>query len=471
MIKKIFCGIVAVAGLVSCTDDYTDWSSPQSNAANEAAEKFEMTITPNVSAIDFANETGETIQLFTSNLGEGQKTDAFNVELTGNGSVTTITANASGAVSTEDLENAVIALYGRAPIERALTANVSADVTITTADNDVVAKKAGQPFDFKAKPEAPYISQNYYIIGEPSAWNPTETSLKFVHSGADVYDDPVFTITIPVASAVDDNPDKMWFAITDDVTLASGDWNDVLGCAEGNGNNSEEGKIARRTEIGNDGSFVIDVDGTAKFIKITLNMMDYTYKIEKLNFGAFFYEIGNDSGWATSNPLYGANFDGKYQGYYYLNGEFKFKPNADNWDGDYEFDGEGKIADNGGSNCPDPGAGFYQIDVDLVAGTYALTKVETISAIGDFNSWGGDVDLTYNTESGAWEASGVALSGGVKFRMNHEWAISWGGNGSGDNFDNLTSNNGANLNVAEGTYDIQLFISYEGNNRVVFTKK
>ena len=467
MIKKILFGFALLASVASCTDDYTDWAQPQANPQQDAVTFGDGSVAP-VALIDFANipDGQEMVQVCTitaPTASDEAYVPEYKITLGDN----TYDITANGEMSVSDLENYVISTFGRRPSEREM------DATINTWVNNgaTTVKLTSGAFKITAKPEAPYISQNYYIIGEPSAWNPTETSLKFVHSGADVYDDPVFTITIPVASAVDDNPDKMWFAITDDVTLASGDWNDVLGCAEGNGNNSEEGKIARRTEIGNDGSFVIDVDGTAKFIKITLNMMDYTYKIEKLNFGAFFYEIGNDSGWATSNPLYGANFDGKYQGYYYLNGEFKFKPNADNWDGDYEFDGEGKIADNGGSNCPDPGAGFYQIDVDLVAGTYALTKVETISAIGDFNSWGGDVDLTYNTESGAWEASGVALSGGVKFRMNHEWAISWGGNGSGDNFDNLTSNNGANLNVAEGTYDIQLFISYEGNNRVVFTKK
>lgn len=98
----------------------------------------------------------------------------------------------------------------------------------------------------------------------------------------------------------------------------------------------------------------------------------------------------------------------------------------------------------------------------------------SISAIGDFNGWGGDADLAYNTATGAWEAQDVnfATTGGVKFRMNHDWAVSWGGaNGDDSNFGNLTQNNGQNLTVQAGTYDIQLFISYEGNNKVVLTKK
>ena len=100
--------------------------------------------------------------------------------------------------------------------------------------------------------------------------------------------------------------------------------------------------------------------------------------------------------------------------------------------------------------------------------------MNTISIIGDFNSWGGDVDLTYNQESGAWEANNVVIgqTGGLKFRMNHAWDISWGGaDGNGNNFQNLTQNNGANLNVEAGTYDFKLYISCEGQNKVVITKK
>ena len=111
-------------------------------------------------------------------------------------------------------------------------------------------------------------------------------------------------------------------------------------------------------------------------------MMDYTYTITPLNFSEFFYEIGNESGWGTAHALYGANSDGKYQGFYWLDGEFKFKPNADNWDDDLEYvSGDamgGTLQSTGGPNCPDPGAGFYRIDLDASAMTYSLTKIETI---------------------------------------------------------------------------------------------
>ena len=68
MKKIIFCGIALVAGLLSCTEDYTDWSTPQSNAAKEAAQKLEMAIQPTISSIDFATYKEELVQLFTTNL-------------------------------------------------------------------------------------------------------------------------------------------------------------------------------------------------------------------------------------------------------------------------------------------------------------------------------------------------------------------------------------------------------------------
>jgi hypothetical protein len=269
----------------------------------------------------------------------------------------------------------------------------------------------------------------------------------------------------------------MWFAFGDEEAIdAVGDnvWNKLFGTK---GDSKDlSGSFDRRYNLDGDHSFC--VDGSAKFYRFQVNMMTMTYEITPLNFAEYFYEIGNESGWSTSHPLFGANSDGKYQGYYWLNGEFKFKPNADNWDDDLEYvDGTttgGTLTDGGGPNCPDPGAGFYQIDLDVAAMSYSLTKVETISIIGTVNgSWDTDTDLTYNAETGAWEVTAALKAGAMKFRMNHDWAISWGGaNGDPKAYDNLTQNNGKDLDLAEdGTYKIELYIAYEGNNKVVITKQ
>jgi hypothetical protein len=119
-------------------------------------------------------------------------------------------------------------------------------------------------------------------------------------------------------------------------------------------------------------------------------------------------------------------------------------------------------------------AGFYQIDVDLAAMSYRITAVNSISIIGTVNgNWDTDTDLTYNTTTGAWEVVATLNAGAMKFRMNHDWAISWGGaNGNPAAYDDLTQNNGKDLDLPEaGTYKIELYITYEGNNKVVITKQ
>lgn len=191
------------------------------------------------------------------------------------------------------------------------------------------------------------------------------------------------------------------------------------------------------------------------------------------DYSEFIYEVGNESGWATSHALRSPDMDGKYEGFYYLNGEFKFKPNANDYDGDYEYNGEGKLTQNGSGNIPDPGAGFYMIDVDLTNSTYSLYKIEQISLIGAFNSWAGDVDLTYNTADGAWEASNVVIptTGELKFRCNHKWGSDTESVPDfGGSLDNLVKG-GGNISVEAGTYDVKLYLSYSGANHAVFTKK
>ena len=94
-----------------------------------------------------------------------------------------------------------------------------------------------------------------------------------------------------------------------------------------------------------------------------------------------------------------------------------------------------------------------------------------IGSVLDAN-WSVDGDMTYNTADGCWEWTGEMAAGEFKIRMNHDWAISWGGTNSGTDYANITYNNGKNLTVAEaGTYKVQFYLTYEGNNKVVITKQ
>ena len=476
---------IALAGLFmgSCSEDFKDWADPQTNPQEDA-----ITIpgyqASAVDALDLAKVAEDSVNVYTissATLPEGFELGNSRIELTPKGvknaTATEVKTSNDGKAAKADLQALIESVYGKAPVARTFDGHV---YTTAVKDGQAALIDAGT-VKVTATPVAPNISQNYYIIGGTLEWTADAAKTqKFNHSDINVYDDPIFTITIPAKEG-----DDTWFGIVDDAACeaiaANNDWNSVLGTAKGNGKNAlnETEQLDTRAKVGNDASFKVPKSAGAKYIKVEINMLEYTYKITPLSFGEYFYEIGGDSNWKTTNALYGGNGDGKYQGFYYLNGEFKFKPQAgtDVWAGDYEFDGEGKIADNGnGKNCPDPGAGFYKIDVDLQAGTYALTQVKSITVVGNHNKWTVDdakCHMTYNAKAGCWELT-TTLQDGFKFAMNDDWAISWGGaNGDATAYDNLSVKDGKDLNVpaGEGTYKIQLYLSHEGANKVVLTKK
>ena len=326
---------------------------------------------------------------------------------------------------------------------RISTANEGGNLSITPVDGATAYILTFNLLDEVWSVKALMFDDAYYITGGINGWDNTNTDYKLTNIGSS--DDPCFTITL----SADVVGTGFEFKLTPESGIG-GDWSKCVSAAA----SGEEGKISTSNEGGN--LAVTPVEG-AKFYRLKFYLAQGTWTCETLAFGEYYYEIGNESGWATSHPLYGGDGDGKYRGFYYLNGEFKFKPNADNWDGDLEYVSEGVLTESGGPNVPDPGAGFYMIDLDAAAYTYALTKVESIGIIGGFNSWGGDEEMTYNVEGGYWEAT-VTFDSDTeyKFRMNHDWTVNWGGT-----LDNLT-HNGDNLKATAGTYTIKLYLGCVG---------
>lgn len=444
--------------MVGCSEDYTDWADPQRNDP-ETAKTVTLTVSP-AAAIDFATVTTDSVQLFIPTVAVSDvATNNYTVVLNSpdGTSTQTITAVENGIVSVSELETAYYNLVGRNPIERTIALDISAYTNV----NGQSIKSVGST-TATLTANAPVIYSQYYIVGNVNGWNNADTSIPLSNGGGDQYADPTFTATF--AAPESGNVEFKIFPAE-----SMGDWNatNIISATA----DDAAGKFSYANEGGN---LVIEAQPNAKYYRVTFDMLNGTWSYVALSFSTFIYEIGNESSWSTSHALYGANSDGNYLGYYYLDGEFKFKPNADNWDGDWEYDGEGKIADNGGPNVPDPGAGYYRISVNLANMTYSLQKVESISMIGTVNgNWNNDTDLTYNTSTGNWEWTGHLDAGEVKFRVNHDWAISWGGKSGNTDYDNLTENNGANLQVAEaGIYKVTLIVHQEnGDCKVSIVKQ
>ncbi len=138
------------------------------------------------------------------------------------------------------------------------------------------------------------IAPAYYIVGGPNDWQSSaiNRSIKFSHSGEDVYVDPVFTVTFDAAAG------DTWFAIADDTAcdaIANGDWSQLYGIVGGD-SEATDGKIARRSEMGADNSFCVK---NAKKIRVTINMMEQTFKVEAVNIADAYYLVGGNGSWSS----------------------------------------------------------------------------------------------------------------------------------------------------------------------------
>jgi len=152
--------------------------------------------------------------------------------------------------------------------------------------------------------------------------------------------------------------------------------------------------------------------------------------------------------------------------------ELKFRQNADwtfNW-GSTDFPtGIGTI---GGDNIPVPldETGIstdYHVTFNCSTGEYSfIASSGPISMIGAFNNWNGDVMMNRDATNPdlfkltrGWYADAES-----KFRENKDWGANWGSidfpSGTGDD-------NGDNIPVAAGTYDVTFDYSTKAYNFVV----
>ena len=456
----------AASLMASCTEDFNeDVAAPQA-WEQEAAITLPAISAKSASSIDLAT-AGESVTVFTvtdASVPEGTNLANYRIQMSANNQTVEVKADNNGSIATTELQAFIESVYGKRPVEREITATVYANLM---KDGQASFLNLGE-ITILATPAAPQISKEYYLIGAPSEWNVENTTLKFNHSGKDVYEDANFSIVFPATDG------EIWFAITDSISinqsLADGSWEQVFGCAEGNGLNGEEGSLKRRADLTDDGSFKVVVDGDAKFIKVSINMMDYKYKIEKLDFAEFIYVPGNHQGWAPDKAaaLQSAAFDGVYVGYTYLNGNFKFTKER-NWNGEYNFNDFATKDDiffnNDGSNINITEEGFYRITADVANSNLSAEKT-TWGIIGPAQAggWDTDTDMTWNAEDESWTATVELAADEFKFRANDDWKYNVGGS-----LEDLTQD-GGNIKVTEaGTYEVKLFLTRSASDKMYCT--
>ena len=447
MIKKILLGMTLLMSMVSCTEDYTDWGNPQSNSQEEAVAFGNGSVTP-VDVINLADVTGDKVKVASIVAPTSTKdtyTPSFKINFDGQ----SFDIDADGNMAKADLVNYITNKYGKRPTERDIDATLDAWLS----NGSTAAKMAtSETFQVKAIPEAPFIDNGYYLVGDMFTTDDVNGWTKgvakaFNHSEKDVYDDPIFTVSFETTKA-----DQYWKIIPKKNIDADDLWAPGVVGPKVDGDDSMTGALtngeAKAGKIAKAGKY-----------KLTINMMDYSYTIEEVNYDPFIYFIGSTDGWKSNDQKLALVDDAKgvYTGYVYLADpnnagfEFKFQRAPGNWDtaigaGTFvSFAGAAIGVDNGNLGV-NAGEGVYYMDVNLSEGTITATKIETMGMIGGFNNWDGDAVMTWNAEEYCFEATNAGVTAdGWKFRVNGGWDINLGGS-----LNNLTAG-GDNLTVAGNT--------------------
>lgn len=440
--------------MVSCTEDYTDWANPQTNPQEDAVAFGNGSVTP-VDVINLADVTEDKVQV-ASIVAPTSSNAAYAPIIKINLGDKTFDIDNDGKMATADLASYIAETYGKRPVERDINATLDAWFNIGST---VVKMATSETFQVKAIPVAPVIDEAYYLVGdmfttiegetEISGWT-KESAKAFKHSDKDVYDDPIFTLTFETKKA-----NQYWKIIPKKNIVAGDLWADGVVGPKVDGSDSMEGLL---TNVGPGAGKIAE---PGKY-KLTLNMMDYSYTIEPVNYDPLIYFIGSTDGWGSSDQKLALVDDekGVYTGYVYIADpnnagfEFKFQREAGNWDtaigasNFVTFKDAAKDPQNGNNLGVNAGEGVYYMDVNLSEGTITATKVESMGMVGDFQDWNivGPTPMTWNAEEYCFEATNAGVTDvGWKFVVNKGWSINLGGS-----INNLEQD-GANLTVAGNT--------------------
>lgn len=491
MKKYLLYSLVGAAALTmgACNEDFNeDVAEPQSWPQEEA-----ITI-PGFSASAAATAdlatAGEMVTVFSysqpSGMPEGTTIDNFRLDITPadiEGAQTTkLTATTDGQVVTAELQALIEEAYGKRPTERTLNAKVYANLmkdgqaSLLTCD----------PIVIKATPKAPVIDNGYFLVGDMftvkdadgnevlNGWT-ADAATAFNHSGADVYEDPVFTLMFTTTKE-----NSYWKIIPKSNYDGGNIWADgVVGVVE-DGDSSLEGKLV------NEGANAGKIEKAGMYI-MTLNMMDYTYSIKEI--APEYYIVGEMQGWnaaatGMTNMLYPTtpmlqSYTTKFVG----NANLKLWLSSDFgiWDACF---GSVKNDDNSAAGslvgtkagaivCPEKDA-YYTFTADFSTMSYKWEKLENqspkeygfIELLGDFNGWPGngtkgEVMTQLEKAPHNWictlKVDGDSM---IKFRADANWSVNWGAGEFDGAIDLSIQNsetgvqNGKNLKIHAGTYNV-----------------
>jgi len=482
--KKVSLYIMALLsmGLVSCNQDFETIFSPQTNGQESLLQTSDVTVantTPGtINLADYFDvEAGTTkaVPIGTATVKEGAMPAntilKAVVEFSKNADFSdAIALDANSLISTNEigvnaqtLQDAYFNNITRNPATTDLYIRTVL-YTVTGGTAEAIVGEPGKNYYAESKVtftplNKVQISPAYYVIGAAGGWNADGArTQKFQHSGADVYDDPIFTITIDAGS------DDCWFAIGDDTALDAiandNDWTKLLGTK----GESEDltGTMDFRYNLGGEHSF--HVKG-AKKIRITLDMMEYSYTIEPVNIADAYYLIGGPGEWNAASartmkfshsakdvfedPVFTYTFEGNGGDMWFAICDDESLNGLENNDWSNVFgtkSGDGNSGESGslarrsaltdaGSFKVDGKAKFYRVSINMAEMTYevkALNFQQYIYEAGVNNGWG-------STEQPLYCADGNGTYTGFFYAKEDSWTDGKGAfklRGAADNWGN-----------------------------------
>lgn len=368
--------------------------------------------------------------------------------------VSVTVTDGTGYASATEWNNAHVTLFGRARQERTMyyriAGYVNVDGGIYRIGDDNTYLVSGEVkelcFDLGVA-----ISEAYYFLSGSTTWSlQTADALPYLmyHSPADPMDDPVFRFYVSVDG-------EQWWKIAphEAMNQAEEAWGLVLGPNE-NGNTNAKGQLVEGSQSDN-AAACIKGQGT---YCVEFDAIGMTYNVYKVADMPYLFTPGGSNGWSMYASQWLAWHEGSksFKGLVKADAGDGFKMvsivNGVNWSNPNWGGSAGVLTADGANIKPDHTA-IYFVSADTEALTYELTEITHISLIGAFNNWGGDLDLTPSNDMLIWSAQGVQLGGEFKVRMNHDWAISYGGAMPGVTF------NDGNLSVEEGVYNVTFDLS------------
>ncbi|MBQ7211204.1 MAG: DUF5115 domain-containing protein [Muribaculaceae bacterium] len=475
---SIFFSLAIALGLASC-DNYVEPNpAPQSNPqeAIMSADGLTVALGDDLStgavdlkaAADAAKNISVVKTVACENLPQGASVEyKMQLSATEDFAKTEELDVTDGAVNPQAWEDAHLALFGKSPKAKdtyyrfaAYAVDGTESFRIGGEERFYAAGKASvTPF-----PSDVVLEDNYYLLGTINGWSVAK-AIKFNHSEASVYDDPVFTLAIEISA--NEAANGWWWKIVPESTFQAGDWVDANYSQYGpfdNGDEATDGYLFPKIVDPEDMAFepgagCLKVSGP---FLLTINMEELTYRFEQTY--DVLYTPGDANGWnhANSNLLYTDDY-ANYRGYIQANPNgFKFATDM-SWDNDHTYGmaGESGTLTKPGSDIKDATvAGVYYCDVNIPSLTYKITHIASIGLIGAALPQAWDTDsYSVATEAGkmVYTFNNVTFKEGEwKFRMNGAWDISLGAGSNGRQLDQSNDNLQA---PSAGTYNVTLDLS------------